>query len=102
RDPDKWYKSAYDTIYQAFPLPVRMMMGIVGLFNSKVRNMARVFRFAKGTIWKEMFGNRFEDKEFAKQRFLDFNADVLANVPKEKLLVMNIQEGWEPLCKFLN
>jgi hypothetical protein len=26
---------------------------------------------------------------------------VIDHVPKEKLLVMKIQEGWEPLCKFL-
>jgi hypothetical protein len=26
---------------------------------------------------------------------------VIDNVPKEKLLVTNVKEGWEPLCKFL-
>ena len=27
--------------------------------------------------------------------------DVMETVPKDKLLVWNVEEGWEPLCKFL-
>jgi len=27
---------------------------------------------------------------------------VIATVPKEDLLVWDLKEGWEPLCKFLN
>lgn len=46
-------------------------------------------------------------------RFLNSNADILlskyrahnaavkALVPKEKLLIYRIGDGWEPLCKFL-
>jgi hypothetical protein len=26
---------------------------------------------------------------------------IIDNVPKEKLLLMRLEEGWEPLCKFL-
>ena len=29
-------------------------------------------------------------------------ADVKETVPKERLLVYSVKEGWEPLCKFLN
>ncbi|XP_076817972.1 uncharacterized protein LOC143463388 [Clavelina lepadiformis] len=29
-------------------------------------------------------------------------ADVIQNAPKDKLLVYNVKEGWEPLCKFLD
>jgi len=29
------------------------------------------------------------------------NSHVLQNAPKDKLLVYNMKEGWEPLCKFL-
>lgn len=27
---------------------------------------------------------------------------ILDVVPKERLLVMNLGDGWEPLCEFLN
>jgi hypothetical protein len=29
-------------------------------------------------------------------------ADVILNVPADKLLIYNVKDGWEPLCKFLN
>ena len=31
----------------------------------------------------------------------DYNAEIQRIVPKEKLLVMNVKEGWNPLCSFL-
>merc|ERR1712235_5218 len=37
-----------------------------------------------------------------KQGYRKHNAYVIATVPKENLLVWNLKEGWEPLCKFLN
>ena len=30
------------------------------------------------------------------------NEDVMANVPREKLLVFNVKMGWNPLCEFLD
>ena len=30
------------------------------------------------------------------------NAHIKKVVPKERLLEMDLQDGWEPLCKFLN
>jgi len=32
----------------------------------------------------------------------DWVADVMATVPKDRLLVFDVKEGWEPLCRFLN
>merc|ERR1712235_179095 len=37
-----------------------------------------------------------------KRGYRKHNAYVIATVPKENLLVWNLKEGWEPLCKFLN
>ena len=31
-----------------------------------------------------------------------WHAQVIANVPKDRLLIYNVAEGWEPLAKFLN
>ncbi|HXB10817.1 MAG TPA: sulfotransferase, partial [Bacteroidia bacterium] len=36
------------------------------------------------------------------KRFTQHNEEVLKTVPKERLLVYTVKEGWEPLCKFLN
>ena len=39
--------------------------------------------------------------QYGRQRYLDHNAVVKEAVPKDRLLVFNVKEGWEPLCKFL-
>ena len=33
--------------------------------------------------------------------YSDYNAEIQRIVPKENLLVMNVKEGWGPLCAFL-
>ena len=34
--------------------------------------------------------------------FRSHNANVIKKVPKEKLLIWNLKDGWKPICKFLN
>ena len=34
--------------------------------------------------------------------FSSHNAHVIKKVPKDKLLIWNLKDGWEPICKFLN
>lgn len=36
-----------------------------------------------------------------KQRYMSHNLYVKNQVPEEDLLVWNVKEGWDPLCKFL-
>lgn len=37
----------------------------------------------------------------AKKRYEDHNRLVQLDVPAERLLVLNIRDGWQPLCQFL-
>ena len=30
------------------------------------------------------------------------NANVIKKVPKDRLLIWNLKDGWDPICKFLN
>lgn len=39
--------------------------------------------------------------EFYRNRYEAHNAHVMQYCPAEDLLVINIKEGWAPLCKFL-
>ena len=38
----------------------------------------------------------------AKRRYLEHKAMIEGLVPAERLLVFNVADGWEPLCKFLD
>jgi hypothetical protein len=103
RDADKWWQSAHDTIYRATDnTGMRVVFNFIGLFVPKLRKMGRVFDFARTTIWEQMFEGKFLNKEFAKATFNKFNQDVITAVPKDKLLIFEVKQGWEPLCTFLN
>ena len=47
------------------------------------------------------FQGAISDKERMK-RFDEWNQSVIDYVPKEKLLVYEVKNGWAPLCKFLD
>ena len=51
---------------------------------------------------EEHFQGKFLDKEFMEKVFNDHNEAVKNYVPANKLLVFDVCEGWEPLCKFLD
>jgi hypothetical protein len=94
RDPDRWYESAWQTIYQvrlAFPRWFRTV-------NPRVR---RLIRMLDRLIWDGMFQGRFEDKAHAIEVFNRHNEDVKRVVPPDRLLVYEVREGWGPLCSFL-
>ena len=46
-------------------------------------------------------GWRSKSDDWLAEQYQKHNAHVQANVKKENLLVFNVKEGWEPLCKFL-
>ena len=48
------------------------------------------------------FESRFEDRNFAIQRFQEHNEAVMAAFDSSRLLVFDIADGWAPLCEFLN
>ena len=48
-----------------------------------------------------MFGAVSQGKETAVAFYNKWVEEVKAMVPKEKLLIHNVKDGWEPLCKHL-
>jgi hypothetical protein len=102
RDPEKWYKSVSDTIFNYPKGFEKFMMQTVGMFKPEVKHIYNTIEYAKEAIWFGLFERRFADKQFALDIYNQWNDDVLRTVPKEKLLVFNVQDGWEPLCAFLN
>ena len=92
RDPEAWYKSMSDTIYQPMKWPLRTdVPEAVRLQNEMVRK----------AILTETFDNRFEDKTHAIEIFKRHNQEVRDTIDPARLLVFNVREGWAPLCGFL-
>ncbi len=103
RDPEPWYESMRDTIYQLRkltngPLTVRWAVTLAGMF---APGPTGVVRLADRLVWEDAFGGRFEDKPYAMEVFKGSNEEVRRRVPPERLLVFDVREGWGPLCSFL-
>ena len=95
RDPERWHRSVMNTIYQAGR----------GFFGRVTRIIPSVHQFLNAmekAIWQDVFHNRLEDKAHAVEVFKNHIEEVKRSVPKERLLIFEARQGWEPLCSFLN
>jgi hypothetical protein len=52
--------------------------------------------------WQPLFQGRFEEKPYALSVFERHNREVQLCVPAGRLLMWEVKEGWEPLCRFLD
>jgi hypothetical protein len=88
RDPDAWYESIANTIFLA----------LENESDDEALNRWRVE--TRKLIFEQTFGNRL-DRDNAIRVLRAHEADVIASVPREELLVYDVADGWEPLCGFL-
>jgi hypothetical protein len=86
RDGASWFESTQTTIFSP------RMRGRVG--------DARALEFLDKTVWGE-FGERIQDRDFMLAAFERHSAEVQRAIPPERLLVLDVQQGWPPLCDFL-
>lgn len=100
RDPERWYDSVRETIYQLFgggtesPLAEEALQRIPGI--------ATMHAFNRKLVWDGPFlQGRFDDRDWAMRAFVRHNAAVCEEIPSERLLVFDVSAGWVPLCDFL-
>lgn len=96
RDSEKWYASAEKTIYALKEAASRGE-----LEGNGPGAPPEVLMMIRTLIWDTTFQDRFADKEFAIDVFERWNESVKQTVPADRLLVYEIQQGWEPICEFL-
>jgi hypothetical protein len=87
RDADKWFDSTQNTIFKR----------IDQLAADPANNLSRVLQ----TAILRMFDGDLHDRMHCIGVYERHNAEVQRVIPKERLLVFNVAEGWEPLCTFL-
>ncbi len=49
-----------------------------------------------------VFEGRFKDRAYAMAKLEELNNAVVDTVPADRLLVLQVSQGWEPLCRFLD
>ncbi|MFC3994323.1 sulfotransferase family protein [Nocardiopsis sediminis] len=97
RDPRRWYASARDTVLGE--AAERVTDGT----SPALREMTSL-RPVLDLIWRTYFGTRsgvLPDETTAIGAYERHNARVRAEIPQERLLVYELGQGWEPLCRFL-
>lgn len=95
RDPDRWYQSCRDTIYQmSSRFPMRHTVDYIP-------RLGPASAMARRLVWEKTFQGRFEDKAFAIGVYEAHVEAVKRAVPPDRLLVFDARQGWGPLCAFL-
>ena len=90
RDPKSWYRSASATIF-------RVMRE-----KPKDDPVAQAqWRLIRKIILQQTFGGSTADEALAIGVLEMHNAEVERTIPAERLLVYEVSQGWEPLCRFL-
>ena len=104
RDLEKWYDSAYKTIYKGKPKNLQDILRTIKnmMLHSDFRKVAPIFQHVDKIIWNGQFNGKFDDQEHAIKVHQKHIEEVKATVPADKLLIYEVKDGWEPLCQFLN
>lgn len=89
RDPEPWYNSF-----------MTLMKTVDGFRIFRFIPKARRFIAFSDLILGQVFNGSFE-RDHCIDVFNRHNQAVKESVPKDRLLVFRVQEGWEPLCEFL-
>lgn len=100
RDPDEWYASAAQTIFRLPPPPLMLVLRMLSVFSRKLSTLMKMEPVAR-KVGVEYFFNNDLSRENAIKVFNRHNDTVRRTVPTDRLLVYDVKDGWEPLCRFL-
>ena len=95
RDFDSWYASTTNTIYKVptlLPHWFKMIAYPIRIFIEMQINL----------IWVGLFKNNFSDKDFTRKVYYEHIENVKKTIPNDRLLIYRVNEGWGPLCEFLD
>jgi hypothetical protein len=85
REPEAWFRSTQATIFPNATPP------------DTDAPFDQMFR----KVIAKLFDNRMRDHDHVIDVFMRHNAAVRRRISPDRLLVYQIEQGWEPLCRFL-
>jgi hypothetical protein len=90
-----WYESTYETIYS---LERMWQVSVLKYMWPFLRNLSDM---EHNLIWQRALKGTMKHRDKAIARYNELIEEVKSSVPHERLLVFSVDEGWEPLCRFL-
>jgi hypothetical protein len=102
RDPEAWYGSVAKTVFKASqPSPLKKFLTLIKLpFSPAIQKRLPVLAYA-GRMIRELYGPNLKDKESVLKAHQRYEEETLKSLPKDKVLIFSVKDGWEPLCAFL-
>jgi predicted naringenin-chalcone synthase len=100
RDPDEWYTSCRNSIHLTRDVASSTVSIKPEGMDADI-DSPEAFEPIDGSIWDSIFEGRFAERDRALDLYHRHNQQVMSTVPCERLLVYEIEQGWEPLCDFL-
>ncbi|KAF7537004.1 hypothetical protein G7Z17_g12943 [Cylindrodendrum hubeiense] len=101
REPDKWYESVLNSIYtltKPHSLGRKLRMMYCFIFDGTLGHMIAYSKSVRANVLKYDHGL---EKEKAIAWYKSQYAEFRERIPADRCLEYTIQEGWEPLCDFL-
>jgi predicted naringenin-chalcone synthase len=97
REPDAWYQS-----YASCLRATRELAMAGGPQLAAAEEVALdVLMMPDRPLWGQILDGSYERRDEALARYERHNEEVCRTVPAERLLIFDVEEGWEPLCGFL-
>ena len=91
RDAESWYRSASNTIFKAMK---------EGVLADEPARRERI-EMARDIIVDGTFGGDLDDKATVLAAYQKNIDRIYKEVPKERLIIFDSAQGWEPLCEAL-
>lgn len=96
RGAEAWYESTVDTIYFTETMWQFKLLKLTTPFGRKFGDISRKL------IWQRSHKGTMNDRQRAIAHYNQHIEDVKSTVPPEQLLIFSADQGWDPLCKFLD
>jgi len=99
RDPEKWYQSCSDTIFRLQADSPHCSFPVAVMLYSPFAHEKQEFFYK--VISRDSIHNDWSKKNVIACYKAHIDR-VKRECPSDKLLIYEVSQGWEPLCKFLN
>jgi hypothetical protein len=102
---DQWFRSQMSTVipFAEKMLPQTWLAKFQALFSPADPKVLRMMDLIvhDTPMYAALWHDNHSGTTTAKSFYGDYNAEIKRLVPKDRLLVLNVKDGWAPLCEFL-
>ncbi|MFI6387161.1 sulfotransferase family protein [Nonomuraea sp. NPDC050540] len=104
RDPERWLDSMQKTLFKrrgrVNSLPGRAAVLLSSMGGTDLAPLVRLFQLTLEARAQRLVAERKPQR--AIELFQEHTALIQETVPSDRLLVLDVRAGWEPLCEFLD